>query len=62
MILPLLKKKHEYMPLFHLLELQRMYKAYLKALLRERDLERNDYLQHQLRTLAKLIRGKQKER
>ena len=43
-------------------ELQRMYKAYLKALLREQDLEKNDYLQHQLRTLAKLIRGKQKER
>ena len=43
-------------------ELQRMYKAYLKALLREQDLEKNDYLQHQLRILAKLIRGKQKER
>lgn len=43
-------------------ELQRMYKAYLKALLRERDLERHDYLQHQLKVLAKLIRVKQKER
>ena len=43
-------------------ELQRMYKAYLKALLREKDLEKHDYLQHQLRILAKLIRGKQKER
>lgn len=43
-------------------ELQRMYKLYLKALFRERDLERLDYLQHQLRVLAKLIREKQKER
>lgn len=43
-------------------ELQRMYKRYLKALLREHDLEKNDYLQHQLKVLAKLIRGKQKER
>ena len=43
-------------------ELQRMYKIYLRALLRERDLEKNDYLQHQLRVLAKLIREKQKQR
>jgi len=43
-------------------ELQRMYKAYLKLLLKEKDLEKNDYLQHQLRVLAKLIREKQKER
>lgn len=40
-----------------------MYKIYLRALLREHyDLEKNDYLQHQLRVLAKLIREKQKER
>lgn len=43
-------------------ELQRMYKAYLKALLREQDLEKHDYLQHQLKVLAKLIREKQKQR
>ena len=43
-------------------ELQRMYKAYLKALLKETDLEKHDYLQHQLKVLAKLIRGKQKQR
>lgn len=43
-------------------ELQRMYKSYLKALLKEKDLEKHDYLQHQLRVLAKLIKGKQKER
>lgn len=41
-------------------ELQKMYKRYLKALLRERDLERNDYLQHQLRIIAKLIRQKER--
>ena len=43
-------------------ELQRMYKAYLKALFRETDLEKIDYYQHQLRIIAKLIKEKQKER
>lgn len=44
-------------------ELQRMYKAYLKALLREKDLERHDYLQHQLKNLRNLIlKTKERER
>lgn len=43
-------------------ELQRMYKGYLKALLKETDLEKIDYLHHQLKIIGKLIREKQKER
>ena len=35
---------------------QRQFKVYLKQLLKERDLERNDYLQHQLRNIAKVIK------
>ena len=43
-------------------ELKKMYKAYLRALFRETDLEKIDYLQHQLRIIAKLIREKQRQR
>lgn len=44
-------------------ELQRMYKGYLKALLKETDLEKRDYLQHQLKNLRNLIlKTKERER
>lgn len=40
---------------------QRQFKEYLKQLLKERDLERNDYLQHQLRNIAKVIKRLQEK-
>lgn len=43
-------------------DFQKQFKAYLKLLLKETDLERKDYLQHQLRTLMKLIKERQKQR
>jgi hypothetical protein len=40
---------------------QEEFKKYLRLLLKETDYERRDYLQHQLRTLMKLIRERQRE-